>query len=122
MILHPSFKKMILFCFYLSALAYSYALFDVDMSYIESENAKFYNKIKDVKINNNIVEKNDSILISLNKAVKKELMKLDYIGEKTAEKIIDFRKKTPFKKIEDIMKIKGIGKKRFLKIKKNLTL
>jgi competence ComEA-like helix-hairpin-helix protein len=55
--------------------------------------------------------------ININNSSKVELMKLPGIGEKTALKIIDFRKTRKFSKIEDIMLIKGIGKKKFEKMK-----
>lgn len=56
-------------------------------------------------------------LINLNKATKFELMKLPGVGEKTADVIIEYRKTNPFSKIEDIMKIKGIGPKKFEKMR-----
>ena len=56
-------------------------------------------------------------LININTADKDLLMKLNGIGEKRANDIIEYRSKHPFKKIEDIMNIKGIGKKTFENIK-----
>lgn len=47
-------------------------------------------------------------LISLNKATKEQLMTIKGIGVKTADKIIEYRQKTPFCTIEDITKISGI--------------
>ena len=39
-------------------------------------------------------------------------MQLDRVGPKYAQRIIDYREHVePFKKPEDIMKVKGIGKK-----------
>ena len=61
-------------------------------------------------------------MISLNNATKKELMMLKGIGEKTADKIIEYRKKHCFEKIEDLKNIKGIGNQRFLKYRNNLSL
>lgn len=49
--------------------------------------------------------------ISLNQASKEELMTLKGVGEKTAEKIMNYRKETPFTCLEDIMKVSGIGEK-----------
>jgi comEA protein len=60
--------------------------------------------------------------ININSASRVELMKLPGIGEKTADKIIEYRKKSPFQKIEDIMKIKGIGTKKFEKMKDKITV
>ena len=61
-------------------------------------------------------------LISLNQASLKELMTLKGIGEKTAQKIIDYRQETPFKTIEDITNISGIGEKMYLKVREFLCL
>ena len=56
--------------------------------------------------------------IDINSASVTELQKLPRIGEKVAQRIIDFRKQHgEFKKIEEIMKVKGIGEKTFKLIK-----
>lgn len=56
--------------------------------------------------------------VNINKAKAEELEKLPGIGKKTAEAIIQFRKENgPFEKVEDIMKVKGIGESKFQKIK-----
>ena len=52
--------------------------------------------------------------ININTAAKAELMELDRIGPKYAERIIEYREKVgPFEKPEDIMKVKGIGQKTY---------
>jgi len=56
--------------------------------------------------------------IDINTATVNELQKLPRIGEKVAQRIVDFRKQHgDFKKIEEIMKVKGIGEKTFNLIK-----
>jgi competence protein ComEA len=56
--------------------------------------------------------------ININTATKEILITLPGVGESTAEKIIKYREThNGFKKIENIMKVKGIGKKKFEKLK-----
>lgn len=51
--------------------------------------------------------------VNINTADKKELVTLKHVGDKIAEKIMEHRKAHPFQKVEDIMKVKGIGEKVF---------
>ena len=56
--------------------------------------------------------------LNLNTATLDQLTALPGIGPKTAELILQYRTKNGgFKKIEELMNIKGIGEKSFLKIK-----
>lgn len=65
-----------------------------------------------------IVMAADSAKVDLNKASIQELTQLKGIGEKFAERIIEYREKNgKFEKVEDIMKVKGIGQKKFDTIK-----
>ena len=65
-----------------------------------------------------VVQATDSTKLDLNKATLQELVQLKGIGEKFAERIIEYREKNgKFGKIEDIMKVKGIGQKKFEAIK-----
>ena len=62
-------------------------------------------------------------LINLNTATVKDLEGLPGIGTKIAERIVEYRtKQGPFKKIEDLMNVQGIGEKSFLKLKPQLTV
>jgi len=63
------------------------------------------------------------LTVNLNTGAKEELELLPGIGEATALKIIEYREKNgPFKKIEDIMNVSGIGEKKFEDIKGFLVL
>lgn len=66
--------------------------------------------------------KNQSSKININSANQEELMKLNGVGEKTAQKIIEYRKTNPFKSIEDILEVSGIGEKTFAKFKDQITI
>jgi competence protein ComEA len=56
--------------------------------------------------------------VNLNTATVDQLATLPGVGQKTAERIVEYRTKSGgFKKIEELMNVKGIGEKSFLKIK-----
>jgi competence protein ComEA len=56
--------------------------------------------------------------INLNTATLDQLETLPGIGRKTAERILEYRTKSgTFKRIEELMNVKGIGEKSFLKLK-----
>ena len=61
--------------------------------------------------------------ININTADVKELILLKGIGEKKAQRIIDYRQtNNGFKKIEEIMEVKGIGQKTYDSIKEKLCV
>lgn len=50
--------------------------------------------------------------VNINTAPAEQLMQLDRVGAKYADRIVEYREKNgPFEKPEDIMNVKGIGKK-----------
>lgn len=56
--------------------------------------------------------------LDLNRASAKELTRLPGVGEAIAQRIVDFRDEHgPFKRVEDLLKVKGIGEKSFEKIR-----
>jgi len=61
--------------------------------------------------------------ININTAQSVELQKLPRVGPAIAQRILDYRKENGnFKRIEDIMKVKGIGEKVFGQIKELITV
>lgn len=64
----------------------------------------------------------DAEKININNASKEELMSLNGIGESTANKIIEYRKKNSFVDIEDIMNVDGIGKSKYANIKNHICI
>ncbi|HZX11098.1 MAG TPA: helix-hairpin-helix domain-containing protein [Acidobacteriota bacterium] len=61
--------------------------------------------------------------ININTASQAELQKLPRIGEVVAQRIIEFREKNgKFKKIEELMKVRGIGEKTFDNLKDLITV
>jgi len=61
--------------------------------------------------------------INLNTATVAQLETLPGIGKATAERILEYRQKSGgFKKVEDLMNVRGIGEKSFLKLKPLVTV
>src|SRR5437899_1276631 len=61
--------------------------------------------------------------VNLNTATKEELIALPGIGPAKAQSILDYRKANgAFKSIEELKDVKGIGVKRFEKLKGELTI
>lgn len=63
------------------------------------------------------------VTVNLNTATVPELEALPGIGASTAARIVDYRQKNgPFKKIEELMKVQGVGEKSFLKLRPHITV
>ncbi len=61
--------------------------------------------------------------IDLNRATVADLDTLPGVGPSTAQKIVDDRAKNgPFKKVEDLMRVSGIGQKKFESLKDLVTV
>jgi competence protein ComEA len=62
-------------------------------------------------------------VVNINTASAAELETLPGVGPKMAALILDYRQKNgPFKKIEELMNVRGLGEKNFLKLKEQLTV
>lgn len=61
--------------------------------------------------------------VNLNSASAAQLQTLPGIGASAAQRIVEYRQKNgSFKKIEELMNVKGIGEKSFLKLKPLITV
>ena len=60
--------------------------------------------------------------VNLNEASAAQLEALPGVGQKAAQKILAYREKRRFTRLEDLVKVKGFGKKRFLLLRPHLTL
>ncbi|MFO1520123.1 MAG: helix-hairpin-helix domain-containing protein [bacterium] len=61
--------------------------------------------------------------IDLNRATLEDLMALPAVGEKMASQIIQDRaEKGPFRRVEDLMRVKGIKEKKFAILKPYVTV
>jgi len=61
--------------------------------------------------------------VNINTAGVDELVALPGIGKAYAERIVEYRQKNgPFKRVEDILNVRGIGEKTFERIRDRLTL
>ena len=71
----------------------------------------------------NDISKTNTKTININKATTEELQQLQGIGEATAQKIIEYRKKNGnFKQIEDLKNVQGIGDTKFNAIKDKVKI
>ena len=62
-------------------------------------------------------------IVNLNTATPTQIATLPGIGEKAAQRIVEYREKNGgFKKVEELMNVKGIGEKSFLKLKPLVTV
>ncbi|HET6374235.1 MAG TPA: helix-hairpin-helix domain-containing protein [Candidatus Polarisedimenticolia bacterium] len=61
--------------------------------------------------------------IDINSASVEELMSVPGIGQAIAQRIVEFREKNgPYKTVEDLLKVQGIGEKSLAKISARLTV
>lgn len=66
---------------------------------------------------------NQKGVVNINTASEKELKLLPRIGDVVAKRIVEFRQKNgKFQKLEDLMLVKGIGKKLFEALKPYIAL
>lgn len=61
-------------------------------------------------------------VVNINTADAFQLGYLPRVGPSLAQKIVEHRKKTPFKSVEDLMLVSGIGEKTFQLLRPYLTV
>lgn len=92
----------------------------INLSIILSDQDKVF--IPEIGESGEYLITNSTPLINLNTCNKNDLMTLDGIGEKTAEKILRYREKHRFESIEDLQNVEGIGPQKFESIKEYITI
>ncbi len=60
--------------------------------------------------------------VNLNAAPIEQLIELNGIGEKSAQKIIEYRKQKKFASVDELANVKGIGEKTLEKLRDQLTV
>src|SRR5207247_3429833 len=64
-----------------------------------------------------------AVVVNINSASAADFEALPGIGAKTAARIVEYRQKNgPFKKVEALMNVQGVGEKNFFKLKKQITV
>jgi len=61
-------------------------------------------------------------VVNLNQADFDQLTLLPGVGPTKARRIVEYRTKHPFKRIEELTRVKGFGRKTFARLKANLTV
>ena len=88
-----------------------------------AEQSKFTSNLKFLEEQHKMKDnKQNSTTININTATLEELDTLPGIGPAIAKRIVEFRSTQPFTKPEDIMLVKGIGKKKFAKLRERITI
>lgn len=62
-------------------------------------------------------------VVNINQATLNQLIEIKGVGPVMAQRIVEFREKNgPFKKLEDLLSVKGIGEKKLEKMRNQLSL
>ena len=70
-----------------------------------------------------VAEGDPAKTVNLNQASATELARLPRVGSKLADRIVAHRSQNgPFKRVEDVMEVKGVGEKMFASLKPYLAI
>lgn len=61
-------------------------------------------------------------VVNLNEATVGELDLLPGVGLKAAQRVVEVRQKRRFQRVEELVRVKGFGRKKFLKLKAHLAV
>lgn len=61
-------------------------------------------------------------VVNVNTATTQQLSLLPGVGAKAAKRIVDTRAQQPFKRVEDLRRVKGIGEKKLAKMRPYVAL
>ena len=120
LVLTKQMRRILLFCSITGMASLIYYTFYIDQDLLLKQSIEHSKKIRHLVYED--LKQPTPEKISINSATLDELTLIPGVGPKTAEKIILYRKNKKFSLISDILKIKGIGKKKFQKLKKHISL
>lgn len=61
-------------------------------------------------------------MIDLNAATEEQLTTLPGVGPSKAKAIVEYRQATPFRKVEEVMNVRGFGESTFESLKEKITV
>jgi competence protein ComEA len=98
---------------------------DVPIAYSRNDSGMLPSQAVMAPSQNKTASKKESLLtsaINVNRADQAELQKLPGIGPKLSQRILDERGKAPFKSIDDLRRVSGIGPKTLEKLRPYVTI
>jgi competence ComEA-like helix-hairpin-helix protein len=119
-------KQIILFLFVTLVIGLVLRYYQINIAlpptYDYSEEDSLFTVLSKSRAKDGVSSKGDEKL-NVNTATKEELQRIEGIGEKLAERIIQYRTKYGFfRRIDELMRIPGIGKRKFDQISNYLTV